>query len=233
MNMRTIKAIIIEDELPAREILKAFLEEIADWSLEAEFTNAVDAIAYLSRNKVDVIFLDIQLPKLSGISFLRTLDNPPLVVITTAYGEHAVEAFELTVFDYLLKPYPFGRFLKAIHRVNGHFQDSQAGKSEPEQTHIQVRENRENIKLKVAEINYVESQKEYVHFVCAKRTIKTRMSISKAEEMLAEYGFLRIHRSFLIALEKVEASSRKQVTINGETLPIGRYYQKEVGKRLG
>ncbi len=233
MKMKSIKAIIIEDELPAREILKAYLEDIPGWSLEAEFTNAVDAIAYLSRNTVDVIFLDIQLPKLSGISFLRTLDNPPLVVITTAYGEHAVEAFELTVFDYLLKPYPFGRVLKAIHRVNGHFQNARVEKVETEQAHIVVRENRENIKLKIADINYVESQKEYVLFVCDQRTLKTRMSISKAEEMLAEYGFLRIHRSFLIALDKVEASSRKQVTIKGEPIPIGRYYQKEVGKRLG
>lgn len=226
-----IKCIIIEDELPAIEILKSYLAEIPDWTVAAEFTNAVDALSYLSRNSVDVIFLDIQLPKLSGISFIRSLENPPLIVITTAYSEHAVEAFELTVFDYLLKPFPFERFLKAIHRINGHLQSKQ--EEEPsKESYILVRENRENIKLAISDILFVESQKEYVQFQCDNRSIKTRMSMSKVEEILAGHDFLRVHRSFLIAMDKVDAFSRKQVTIAGQTIPIGRYYQQEVRKRF-
>lgn len=231
--MSKINCIIIEDEKPAREILKGYLEMVPDWEVAAEFSNAVDAIGFLSRHSVDVIFLDIQLPKLSGIGFIRALENPPLIVISTAYGEHAVEAFELTVFDYLLKPYPFARFLKAINRINGHFQNREKMLPETTEHSILVRENRENIKLPVREILYVESQKEYVHIVCATRTIKTRMSITKIEELLVEYGFLRVHRSFLVALKQVEAFSRRNVTIGKFVIPIGRHYQKEVRNVLG
>lgn len=230
--MRAINCIIIEDEMPAREILKAYLADVPDWTVLAEFTNAVDAVSFLSRTPVDVIFLDIQLPKLSGTNFLRALENPPLVVITSAYSEHAVEAFELTVFDYLLKPYPFARFLKTVNRINSHLLTAPAAQ-ESADTHILVRENRQNVKLPVADIQYVESQKEYVHIVCTDRTIRARMSISKVEELLAAHDFLRIHRSFLVPIGKIEAFSGKEVTVGKHRIPIGRYYQKEVRERLG
>ena len=231
--MKTIHCIIIEDELPARELLSSFIKDVPGWELQAEFTNAIDAIGFLSRHQVDVIFLDIQLPKLNGISFLRTVQDPPLVVITTAYGEHAVEAFELTVFDYLLKPYPFERFLKTINRINAHFQDKREEKPQPGPETITIRENRENIKLMVPDIRYVESQKEYVLFRCGPQTYRSRMSMSQVEELLAGKGFLRIHRSFLIALEHIDSYSRRQIKVGGESIPIGRYYQKEVQEKLG
>ena len=231
--MKQIQCIIIEDELPARELLGSFIQDVPGWELQAGFTNAIEAIGYLSRNQVDVIFLDIQLPKLNGISFLRTVQDPPLVVITTAYSEHAVEAFELTVFDYLLKPYPFERFLKTVNRINTHFQDKRTEKPQPGLETITIRENRENIKLPVSEIKYVESQKEYVLFVCEGQTFRSRMSMAQVEEVLDGKGFLRIHRSFLIAVFHIDSYSRRQIKIGGESIPIGRYYQKEVQEKLG
>jgi DNA-binding LytR/AlgR family response regulator len=230
--MGTVTCIIIEDEFPAREILKSYLAEIADWTVKAEFTNAIEAATWLAKNPVDVIFLDIRLPKLSGISFLKSLAHPPLIVMTTAYSEHAVEAFELTVFDYLLKPYPLGRFLKTINRINSHLQDNLPAPPTEEQYYLLVRENRENIKVPVAEILYVESQKEYALIVCEARTIKVRSGISKLEEELPEGEFLRVHRSFLVALDKIDSFTSKSVTVGGKSIPIGRLYQKEVGRRL-
>lgn len=231
--MANVNCIIIEDEFPAMEILKGYLSGIPNWTVVAEFTNAVDAIAYLSHHQVDVIFLDIQLPRLSGIGFIKSLESPPLIVITTAYDEHAVEAFELTVFDYLLKPYPFERCLKTIHRINNHLQKSPPEVTDPEAGYLFVRENRENVKVEIAEIIYIESQKEYVKLFCADRAIKVRAGISKYEEMLGEDGFLRVHRSFLVSLSKVESFSNTQVTVGGKTIPIGRHYRKGVQGKFG
>jgi two-component system LytT family response regulator len=246
-----IHTIIIEDEAPARALLRSYIETLPNWTLLAEFDNALDAIAYLSTHAVDVIFLDIQLPRLSGISFIRTLDHPPLIVITTAYSEHAVEAFELTVFDYLLKPFPLERFLKTTNRIQMEFQkrnsrtpfDTDTGQSqlqappvpEPQQEtpSILVRADRHHIKIPVAEIRYIESQKEYIRIVLDRREVRSRMSITRIESLLAGHAFLRIHRSFLIALDKVDAFSGKEVKIGSHTLPIGRLYQREVRARLG
>ncbi|NOQ73081.1 MAG: response regulator [Crocinitomix sp.] len=228
--MSKINCIIIEDEFPALEIIKSYLFEIQNWHIAAEFTNAIDAINYLSENSVDVVFLDIQLPKLSGIGFIKSLDKPPLIVITTAYNEHAVEAFELTVFDYLLKPYPFERFFKTINRINNHLQSKSS--TEMVNDFIHVRENRENVKIDLSSVRYIESQKEYISIVCEKKTVKTRLSMSKIESMLRDFGFLRVHRSYLIAIDKVDSYSNKQIRLGESSIPIGRYYQKEVRSRL-
>lgn len=228
-----VKCIIIEDEVPARELLGSYLAEVKGWSLVAAFGNAMDAMAFLSQHTVDVIFLDIQLPKLSGISFLRALAQPPLVVITSAYSEHAVEAFELTVFDYLLKPYPFERFLKTVNRINLHLQGGAKEVRGSEEASILVRVDRRNVKLAVASILFVESQKEYVRIVCADTELRTRMGIAKVEELLAPFDFLRVHRSFLVAVDKVGAFSGTDLTVGKQVLPIGRLYQKEVRERLG
>ena len=228
-----IRCIVVEDELPARALLKSYLAELNNWQLVADFDNAIDALSFLAQNSVDVLFLDIQLPKLSGISFLRTLENPPLVVITTAYSEHAVEAFELTVFDYLLKPYPFERFLRTINRINGHLQTNTKQVPAEEEAFLMVRENRRNIKLPIAEIQFIESQKEYVRIVCPTRELRTRTGITQIEELLAEHDFLRVHRSFLVATNKIEAFSGTEITIGKFNLPIGRLYQRDVRLRLG
>ena len=230
--MNKIKCIIVEDEFPAVEILKGYLRKISGWEIMSSFDNALDAISYLSKNKVDVIFLDIQLPELNGIDFIKAVNNPPLIVITSAYNEHAVEAFELLVFDYLLKPYSFQRFVKTISRINNHFE---SGKNEMEnlkEDFIYVKESRKNIKILVENIIYIESLKEYVRIVCNDREVKTKIGISKIEEMLSSYKILRVHRSFMVSFDKITSYSNNQLMLDKHIIPIGRLYQKDILKEL-
>lgn len=233
--MNGVSCMIIEDEFPPMELLKGYLSNLRNWTVKAEFNNALDAIAYLSTHSVDVIFLDIQLPKLSGINFIKTLENPPIIVITSAYNEHAVEAFELIVFDYLLKPYSFERFMKTIHRINRQISSNLSIVSPPEVPalpYILIKENRETLRIECRSIQYIESQKEYVKVVCPDRTLKTKLSIAKVEEMLAEHNFIRVHRSYLVPLIHVQSYTAKHITLKHVEIPIGRYYQKEALKRL-
>ena len=143
--MKNIECLIIEDEYPASELLKGYLKEFPNWTVKASFDNALDAINYLSVNEVDLIFVDIKLPKLSGISFIKALKKPPIIIITTAYSEHAIEAFgKLTVFDYLLKPYSFERFVKTVNRINQYtvcYQRTDATAKGGDQLHCRKRES--------------------------------------------------------------------------------------------
>lgn len=231
--MKNIECIIIEDEFPASEILTSYLNEIPHWKIMASFDNAIDAICYLSENKVDVIFVDIKLPKLSGISFIKALTDPPIIVITTAYDEHAIEAFELVVFDYLLKPYPFDRFVKTINRINSQLIDKEHVEFQKEEPQfIVVNENRNQIKIYTNEIYFVESQKEYVIIVCENRTVKTKMGITKMTNLLPENAFIRIHRSFIVQKDQIDGFTKKKISIKNHSLPIGRFYQKEVNLLL-
>lgn len=230
--MSKIKCIIIEDEYPAVEILKGFIKKVSSLEILADFDNALSAITFLSKNNVDVIFLDIQLPELNGIDFIKTLINPPLIVITSAYNEHAIEAFELVVFDYLLKPYSFERFIKTISRINNHFESGTNEADVSKDPFIYVRENRQNIKININDIVFIESQKEYVRIVCEKKEVKTKLGISKVEELLSNRIFLRVHRSFLVSLSKVSSYTKNHVFINEHSIPIGRFYQKDVLKQL-
>ena len=230
--MSQIKCIIVEDEHPAVEILKGFLGKFSHWEIMASFDNALDAIYFLSKNDVDVIFLDIQLPELSGIDFIKTLVNPPLIVITSAYNEHAIEAFELIVYDYLLKPYSFQRFAKTISRINNHFESVNRENDKSNDPFIYVKENRKNIKVLIDDIIFIESQKEYVRIVCENNDIKTKLGITKIEKLFTDHNMLRVHRSFLVSIKKVTSYTKTQIDINGHLIPIGKYYQKEVLKQL-
>ncbi len=230
--MSNIKCIIIEDEYPAVEILKVFMAKVSHWEIMATFDNALDAIYYLSKNNVDVIFLDIQLPELNGIDFIKTLVNPPLIVITSAYNEHAIEAFELVVFDYLLKPYSFQRFIKTIARINSHFESDKNEITASNEEFIYVNENRKKIKVNINDIIFIESQKEYVRIICENSEVKTKLGISKVEELLSGGVFLRVHRSFIISISKVTSYTKNQIVVNNHVIPIGKFYQKEVLEKL-
>ena len=224
--------IIIEDEFPAAEILKGFLARVPQMEIMASFDNAVDAIYFLSGNKIDVIFLDIQLPELNGIDFIKTLVNPPLIVITSAYNEHAIEAFELIVFDYLLKPFSFQRFMKTIARLNNHFDLANNENASLSDKFIYVTENRRNVKIIVKDIIFIESQKEYVRIVCENNEVKTKLGISNIEKLLSNSEMLRVHRSFMVSLKKVTSYSKNQIVLNTHIIPIGKFYQKDVMKEL-
>ena len=230
--MSYIKCIIIEDEYPAVEILKGFLAKVSNWKIMASFDNALDAIYYLSKNEVDVIFLDIQLPELNGIDFIKTLVNPPLIVITSAYNEHAIEAFELVVFDYLLKPYSFSRFVKTIARIDNHFESDKNENAAPNDKFIYVKENRKKIKVNIEDIVFIESQKEYVRIVCQKNEVKTKLGITKVENLFSSKLMLRVHRSFMVSKSKVTSYTNNQIVVIDYVIPIGKLYQKDVLNQL-
>lgn len=230
--MSSVKCIIVEDEYPAVEILKGYLEKFSHWQIMETFDNALDAIYYLSKNSVDVIFLDIQLPELSGIDFIKTLEAPPVIVITSAYNEHAIEAFELVVFDYLLKPYSFQRFAKTISRINNHLKSPVATTVNEDQKYIVVNENRQRIKIIMDDIIFVESQKEYVRIVCKDNEVVTKLGISKIEKLFPSDVILRVHRSFLVSKSKITSFNKNRIVLNNQLIPIGKLYQKDVLRKL-
>jgi DNA-binding LytR/AlgR family response regulator len=230
--MKEVRCIIVEDELPAVGLLEGYLADVPGWKLAGSFSNALDALAFLSTESVDVIFLDIELPKLSGLDFIKTLRHPPLVVITSAYSEHAVEAFELVVFDYLLKPYSFDRFVKTINRLNERLNQSDELTENPEPAYLLVKENKENVRVPVDNILYVESQREYVKIVLEDRAVLTRMSMNNITEQLVSHGFLRIHRSYLLPVARITSFNKSVVRIGDTAFSVGRFYKADVHRRL-
>jgi len=233
----SISCIIVDDEPLAIEIVESYLEKIEQIKLMGTFRNAVDAFAFLQEHPVDLIFLDIQMPKLSGLDFIRTLKNPPKVIFTTAFRDYAIEGFELEVVDYLLKPIPFDRFLKAVAKVL--HQPPTATLPAALKTdalsddYVYFKVDKKMVKTRMNEVLYIESIKDYVKVRTAEREIVTQQKISYLEESLPRPQFLRIHRSFIINVEKIDAYSATDVEIGKFSVPIGRNYKNDVLKALG
>ncbi len=233
--MAKVNCIIIEDEAPAQDVLTTYINR-TDWlSLSAVFEDAVTAMDYLKHNHVDLIFLDIQIPGITGIQFLKVLKNKPEIIITTAYTDHALEAFELEVRDYLKKPISFDRFLKAVDRIsrgNGEALIVPVGtKGNSDQGFAFFNVNKLKVKVMFNEIRYIESSKEYVYIHLESEKIGTKISISDIEKYL-EGKFVRIHRSFIVNFDKITAYSAEEVFINKVSLPIGTNYKKLVSHML-
>ena len=230
-----MKCIIVDDEPLAIEILESYVSKIDQLEIAGTFRNAVSAFAFLQQNTVDLIFLDIQMPKLSGIDFLRTLKNPPKVILTTAFRDYALDGFELEVVDYLLKPIPFERFLKAVAKVL-HQPAAAAVTPKPDATaadsFVYFKVDKKMIKTRMADILYIESIKDYVKVKTADKEIITQQKISYLEESLPRDLFLRIHRSFIVNVERIDAYSATDVEIGKHFVPIGRNYKNDVMKIL-
>lgn len=223
--MTRVRCLLIEDEVPATELMKSYVDQIPGWVLEKSFTNALSAIDYLSHNQVDVIFVDIQLPALSGLDFIQSLQNPPLLIITSAYSEHAVKAFELQVFDYLLKPFSFERFVQSVQRVQ-HALSGENSKSVALPDKLELMQNRVLRQVEIRTIRYIESRREYVEVQCENELIRSKLSLSALLEHLPSAEFFRIHRSFVVARSSITGYSHSVVELNGKSLPIGRLYRK-------
>jgi two-component system LytT family response regulator len=233
--MAKINCIIIEDEAPAQDVLTNYISK-TDWlSLSGVFEDAITAMDYLKHHHVDLIFLDIQIPGLSGIQFLNVLKNRPDIIITTAYTDHAIEAFELEVRDYLKKPISFDRFLKAINRISRETEVSNVAppvakpNEHPGFAFFNV--NKMKVKVMFNEIRYIESMKEYVYIHLESEKIGTKIPISEIEKYL-EGKFVRIHRSFIVNADKITAYTAEEIFINKVSLPIGANYKKLVGHML-
>jgi DNA-binding LytR/AlgR family response regulator len=238
--MRSYSCLIVDDEPPAREILKRYVEKMPLLQLAGECGNAFEAIAFLHHQTVDVMFLDIQMPQLSGLELLGTLANPPKVIFTTAYGNYALESYELNAVDYLLKPIKFERFVKAVNKA--------IPKKEAEvpdnlvvlpnnptargENFLYFRSDRKMVKVVLKDIVYVESLKDYVKIVTSQELVITKYSMTAMEAMLPKELFMRIHRSYLVSLDKISSFSQAHIQLAGIEVPIGKLYQREVMKAL-
>lgn len=233
--MNNIRCIIIDDEPLAIEIMESYVQKVDQLVLKGSFRNAVTAFSFLQSNPVDLIFLDIQMPKLTGIDFLKTLKNPPKVIFTTAYRDYALDGFELEVVDYLLKPIPFDRFLKAVGRViqspvSTPIMNTIVNESTEQPIFFKV--DKKMVKVNVNDILYIESIKDYVKVKTRDKEIITQQKIGYLEESLPKHIFLRIHRSFIVAINKIESYSASEIDFGKIQLPIGRNYKNEVMKVL-
>ena len=224
--MSTIRCIIVEDEPLAAKVLADYIAQVPFLVLKGVFKDAILATEFLRQESVDLIFLDIHLPKLKGMAFLRTLINPPAVIVTTAYNQYAVEGFALNVTDYLLKPIEFERFLVAVTKV-------QSGKRviAPEvekgdtKDYLFLNVQKKKVKISFADILYVESQREYVKVVTTKKEHLSKISTGEIESLLPSNLFKRVHRSFIVALSKIESYTAEEIEINGVSIPVGRDYK--------
>jgi len=224
--MSEIKCIIVEDEPLAAKVLKDYILQVPFLQLQATFKDAILATDWLRHNTTDLIFLDIHLPKLKGMAFLKTLSNPPAVIITTAYHEYAVEGFNLNVTDYLLKPFEFERFLVAVSKVRTGGKPVQAATETPDaKDYLFLSVQKKKVKLQFSEIVYIESQREYIRIVTTKREFVSKMSTHEVEALLPAHLFKRIHRSYIVSVSKIEAYTAEAVEVNGVSIPIGRGYR--------
>jgi len=230
-----MKCIIVDDEPLAIEIMESYVGRIDQLEICGTFRNAVSAFTFVQQNPVDLIFLDIQMPKLSGIDFLRTLKNRPKVIFTTAFRDYALEGFELEVVDYLLKPIPFDRFLKAIAKVLHQPSippPSLPFKTDNAENFVYFKVDKKMVKTRMADILYIESVKDYVKVKTVEKEIITQQKISYLEESLPREQFIRIHRSFIVNLNRIDAYTATDVEIGKSSVPIGRNYKNDVIKLL-
>jgi len=233
------KCLIVDDEPLAIEVIEAHIQKFDDMEIVDKCTNAIKAFEILRQKDIDLIFLDIQMPKLTGLEFLRTLKNPPKVIITTAYREYAVEGYELDIVDYLLKPISFERFLKAIHKYYQTqspdfliYNESENAPSMEQSAFFYVKSNKKIFKIYLNDIIYIESLKDYVKIVTSTNSVVTKQQISNFEEKLPSQKFIRIHRSFIVSIPKIGAFTATTVELEGKELPIGRSYKNAVFETL-
>ncbi len=223
--MSKIKCIIIEDEPLAIKVLSDYILQTPFLELQATFKDAILATDWLRHNHTELIFLDIHLPKLKGMAFLKTLTHPPAVIITTAYHQYAVEGFSLNVTDYLLKPIEFERFLIAVTKVKTAQGEIQQSNQSEIKDFIFLNAERKRVKILFSEIVYIESQREYIKIITTKREYISKMSTHEMEALLPVHLFKRIHRSYIISISKIDSYTAETVEVNGVSVPIGRGYR--------
>ena len=224
--MGQLKCLIIDDEPLAQNVIENYLESFSFIRLIAKCDNALIALEWIKKQKIDLIFLDVSMPFISGIDFIRTLRNPPAIILTTAHKEFAIESYELNVLDYLLKPISFERFLKAINKLN--IDTSEIIKPGiidiKNDSFIYVKSEKKNVKILLKDILFIESLKDYIKIHTIDKTIVTQVPISTIEQRLPD-NFLRIHRSFIVAKDKITAYTQHDLEIGKFQIPIGRNYK--------
>lgn len=228
-----IKAIAVDDEPPALKIIEHFCEKTGFIHLQKTFTKPAEATAYIQTHPTDLVFLDIQMPSMSGIQLYKSLSPKPMVIFTTAYSEYAVEGFNLDAIDYLVKPYSFERFMHAVNKVSDYL--AYLSQVPGSQKYLFVAADASLVRIATDEILYVEALDDYIKFHLAdnKRPVVSRMTMKAALEKLPARDFFRIHRSYIIPLARLKAIYKKTVDIGGAELPIGQSYQQDFIRRIG
>lgn len=230
-----VKCIVVDDEPLARKAIKNLLRNFDSIEVVAESKNAIKAMEVLNSTHIDLMFMDIQMPQITGIDFLRNVDNPPDVIVTTAFRDYAVESFELNVIDYLVKPISLERMIKAINKF---FQKHESALNLPVQTHsrndfIYVSENKRTNKIYLADIIFLESQKEYVKIITTYSSITTKASLTSFEKSLPQDRFLRVHNSFIVSVDHIRSFSMTSIIISsGDKIPISRSYRNSAVAHL-
>ncbi|CAL2076858.1 LytTR family DNA-binding domain-containing protein [Tenacibaculum sp. 190524A02b] len=224
---------IVDDEHIAHDIIKGYCEVLPNFQFVKSCYDAIEALTFLKANHVDIVFLDLNMPKLKGFEFLRTLNNPPNVIVTTAYKEFALEGYELNIVDYLLKPFSLERFLKAINKIEKPIQKKQIHlKEEKLEETIFLKSNGKHIQIKTSEILFIESVGNYCKVNTESQTIVIREKLSDFNKMLSNTLFLQVHKSFIIAKKHIEAIEGNRVHIREHIIPVGRTYKINIQKIL-
>jgi DNA-binding LytR/AlgR family response regulator len=233
-----IRTLIVDDEPHAIEVIENHLQKFQQFEVVGKCNDAIQAFQLLQQKPVDLMFLDIKMPGITGTDFLKNLKNPPKVIFTTAYSEYAIDAFELNAVDYLLKPVSFERFFRAIDKIYQlNEQKSSIGLVHEnivsdKESFLYLKVERKTIKVNVKDISWIESLRDYVKVVVKDNVYITKQKISLLEEMLPDKDFIRIHRSFIVAIAKVSSFYSGSIEVNGHELPIGRNYKQDVQRKL-
>ncbi|HEY4788940.1 MAG TPA: LytTR family DNA-binding domain-containing protein [Bacteroidales bacterium] len=230
------RCLLVDDEPLAIEVLKSHIEKMESFEIADSCQNALQAFDILTKKKIDLIFLDIQMPGMKGTEFLKNLKNPPKVILTTAYREYALEGYELDVVDYILKPISFERFFKAVNKYlqtnNNEIIIHRNEKGNVNESYIYVRANKKINKIMLSDILYIESIKDYLTIHSKTRKVTAKHTITSLEEKLPESEFVRIHRSYVVALKQITGFTANTIEIDDKELPIGRNFRQTVFKAL-
>lgn len=229
-----MKYIIIDDEYIAHDIIKGYCDLLPNMELMKHCYDAIEALEYLNHNTVDLIFLDLNMPKLKGFEFLKTLQAPPKVIVTTAYSEFAIEGYELNILDYLLKPFSFERFLKAINKVTNPIEThaKEIGKTDQTEKRIFLRADKKYIQVIVNDILFIEAAGNYTKVVTKNEAITVRQKISDLIHLLSSEDILQVHKSFAVATTYIRSIEGNRILIDGHTIPIGKLYKTNVIRLL-
>jgi DNA-binding LytR/AlgR family response regulator len=228
--MPSIKCLIVDDEPLARKLIAGHVEKLPEWAIVAQCKNAMEAYETLMKERVDVLFLDINMPVISGVDFYRSLKDPPYLIFTTAYPEYAVEGFELEAVDYLVKPVTFNRFLKAAERIHERISTPGTTKTRlsPPTDYLFIKHFSKLVKVRFEDILFLEAQKDFVKFVTRQEEMLAGMTMKEAEDILPGDQFLRVHRSYIVSLKAITAVFGNTIEIDKHQLPIGANYKDAV-----
>ena len=230
-----IKCLIVDDEILAQDVIEKYILATPTLKLAGKCDNAIEAITFLHNNKVDLMFLDLNMPEMGGLDMLKTLSRPPKIIFTTAYSEYALESYEYGAVDYLLKPIKFERFMKAINKLVEQFPVSvqEISSQDDDSSSLFIKEDQVTYQLKTATILYIEAYGNYLKVHTPDKTFVTRETMHEMQNLLPEKEFIRVHKSYIVSLAHIESIMGNRISIKGEEIPVGERYKLSLKERIG